>query len=101
MQNVPPGLLFRFLREHRSEWADYNVDAFTAASLKNGSCSFPGLRPIKFSGNQVIMPLAHTVEDEEVFSHLILLMFFFSIMSRSILAQRCDLENPGGKIAKF
>ncbi|CAA6655259.1 unnamed protein product [Spirodela intermedia] len=65
LQNVPPGLLFRFMREHRSEWADYNVDAFTAGSLKNGSCSFPELRPIKFSGNQVIMPLAHTVEDEE------------------------------------
>ncbi|MQM09477.1 hypothetical protein Taro_042350 [Colocasia esculenta] len=65
LQNVPPALLVRFLREHHSEWADYNIDAYAAASLKTGSCCFPGLRPIRFSGNQIIMPLAHTVENEE------------------------------------
>lgn len=66
MQNVSPALLVRFLREHRSEWADYNIDAYSAASLKAGSYSFPGFRPTGFSGSQVIMPLAHTVEHEEV-----------------------------------
>uniref|UniRef100_A0A1D1ZGV4 Homeobox-leucine zipper protein HOX9 n=1 Tax=Anthurium amnicola TaxID=1678845 RepID=A0A1D1ZGV4_9ARAE len=65
LQNVPPALLVQFLREHRSEWADYNIDAYAAASLKPGTCSFPELRPIRFSGNQIIMPLAHTVENEE------------------------------------
>ncbi|XP_072956884.1 homeobox-leucine zipper protein HOX9-like isoform X1 [Typha angustifolia] len=65
LQSVPPALLVQFLREHRSEWADYNIDAYSAASLKAGSCSSPGLRPARFSGSQVIMPLAHTVENEE------------------------------------
>ncbi|XP_058094461.1 homeobox-leucine zipper protein REVOLUTA-like isoform X2 [Magnolia sinica] len=65
LQNVPPALLVRFLREHRSEWADYNIDAYSAASLKAGSNAFPGLRPTRFSGSQIIMPLAHTVENEE------------------------------------
>ncbi|XXG89591.1 hypothetical protein AAC387_Pa12g1557 [Persea americana] len=66
LQNVPPALLVRFLREHRSEWADYNVDAYSAASLKAGSYAFLGLRPTRFSGSQIIMPLAHTVENEEL-----------------------------------
>ncbi|XP_074576391.1 homeobox-leucine zipper protein HOX9-like [Curcuma longa] len=65
LQSVPPALLVRFLREHRSEWADYNLDAYSAASLKTGICSFPGWRPTKFSGSQTIMPLAHTIENEE------------------------------------
>ncbi|XP_078427884.1 homeobox-leucine zipper family protein / lipid-binding START domain-containing protein [Wolffia australiana] len=65
LQNVPPELLFRFLREHRSEWADYNVDALTASSMKAGSLLYPETRPLKFTGNQVIMPLAYTVENEE------------------------------------
>eukprot|EP00262_Sarcandra_glabra_P002064 TRINITY_DN12319_c0_g2_i1.p1 TRINITY_DN12319_c0_g2~~TRINITY_DN12319_c0_g2_i1.p1 ORF type:complete len:444 (-),score=58.82 TRINITY_DN12319_c0_g2_i1:136-1467(-) len=65
LQNVPPALLVRFLREHRSEWVDYNVDAYTAASLKGSSYAFPGLRPTRFSGSQIIMPLGHTVEHEE------------------------------------
>ncbi|KAF8394998.1 hypothetical protein HHK36_018937 [Tetracentron sinense] len=66
LQNVPPALLVRFLREHRSEWADFNVDAFSAASLKAGSYAFPGLRPTRFSGGQMIMPLGHTIEHEEL-----------------------------------
>ncbi|RWR83953.1 Homeobox domain-containing protein [Cinnamomum micranthum f. kanehirae] len=64
LQNVPPALLVQFLREHRSEWADYNVDSYSAASLKAGSYAFLGLRPTRFSGSQIIMPLAHTVEKE-------------------------------------
>lgn len=65
LQNVPPALLVRFLREHRSEWADYNIDAYSAASLKAGSCCFPGLKTTRFSGSQIITPLAHTLENEE------------------------------------
>ncbi|KAI3936511.1 hypothetical protein MKW92_053024 [Papaver armeniacum] len=65
LQNVPPALLVQFLREHRSEWADYNIDAYSAASVKSSDNSFPGLRPTRFSGSQIIMPLGHTVEHEE------------------------------------
>ncbi|KAL6203015.1 hypothetical protein ACLB2K_026719 [Fragaria x ananassa] len=66
LQNVPPAVLVRFLREHRSEWADFNVDAYSAASLKSGSYAYPGMRPTRFTGGQIIMPLGHTIEQEEL-----------------------------------
>ncbi|NP_001146215.1 putative homeobox/lipid-binding domain family protein [Zea mays] len=65
LQNVPPALLVRFLREHRSEWADPGVDAYSAASLRANPYNVPGLRAGGFMGNQVILPLARTVEHEE------------------------------------
>ncbi|KGN65925.1 hypothetical protein Csa_023222 [Cucumis sativus] len=65
LQNVPPALLVRFLREHRSEWADYGVDAYSAACLKASAYAVPCARPGGFPGGQVILPLAHTVENEE------------------------------------
>lgn len=65
LQNVPPGLLVRFLREHRSEWADYGVDAYAAASLRASPYVIPCARPGGFPSSQVILPLAHTVEHEE------------------------------------
>ncbi|GAB4829430.1 Homeobox-leucine zipper protein ATHB-14 [Ancistrocladus abbreviatus] len=65
LQNVPPALLVRFLREHRSEWADYAVDAYSAASLKSSPYAVPCARPAGFPTGQVILPLAHTVEHEE------------------------------------
>ncbi|KAL5074106.1 hypothetical protein RYX36_013090 [Vicia faba] len=64
LQNVPPAILLRFLREHRSEWADTSIDAYSAAAIKAGPCSLPGTRPGSFGG-QVILPLAHTIEHEE------------------------------------
>ncbi|KAF2301166.1 hypothetical protein GH714_020576 [Hevea brasiliensis] len=64
LQNVPPAILLRFLREHRSEWADNNIDAYSAAAIKVGPCSLPGSRVGSFGG-QVILPLAHTIEHEE------------------------------------
>ncbi|CAF1772894.1 unnamed protein product [Brassica oleracea var. botrytis] len=66
LQNVPPAVLIRFLREHRSEWADFNVDAYSAATLKAGSFAYPGMRPTRFTGSQIIMPLGHTIEHEEM-----------------------------------
>uniref|UniRef100_A0A5B6YRS5 Putative homeobox-leucine zipper protein REVOLUTA n=1 Tax=Davidia involucrata TaxID=16924 RepID=A0A5B6YRS5_DAVIN len=66
LQNVPPAVLVRFLREHRSEWADFNVDAYSAASLKASSYAYPGMRPTRFTGSQIIMPLGHTIEHEEM-----------------------------------
>ncbi|OAY85108.1 Homeobox-leucine zipper protein HOX32 [Ananas comosus] len=66
LQNVPPALLVRFLREHRSEWADCGVDAYSAASLRASPFAVPGLRAYNgFMGSQVILPLAHTLEHEE------------------------------------
>ncbi|KAL9460588.1 hypothetical protein AB3S75_003733 [Citrus x aurantiifolia] len=64
LQNVPPAILLRFLREHRSEWADNNIDVYSAAAIKVGPCSLPGSRVGTF-GSQVILPLAHTIEHEE------------------------------------
>ncbi|XP_057477581.1 homeobox-leucine zipper protein ATHB-8-like [Actinidia eriantha] len=64
LQNVPPSVLLRFLREHRSEWADSGIDAYAAAAVKADPCSFPGSRGGIFCG-QVILPLAHTIEHEE------------------------------------
>ncbi|XAR70843.1 hypothetical protein NMG60_11027874 [Bertholletia excelsa] len=64
LQNVPPAILLRFLREHRSEWADSGIDAYSAAAVKAGPCSLPGSRAGSFGG-QVILPLAHTIEHEE------------------------------------
>ncbi|ERN15110.1 hypothetical protein AMTR_s00056p00085520 [Amborella trichopoda] len=64
LQNVPPALLIRFLREHRSEWADSNIDAYSAAALKSNPGTLPTSRMGGFGG-QVILPLAHTVEHEE------------------------------------
>ncbi|XP_014501941.1 homeobox-leucine zipper protein ATHB-8 isoform X2 [Vigna radiata var. radiata] len=65
LQNVPPAILLRFLREHRSEWADSSIDAYSAAAIKAGPCSLPGARPGGGFGGQVILPLAHTIEHEE------------------------------------
>lgn len=65
LQDVPPALLVRFLREHRSEWADYGVDAYSAASLKACPYAVPCARPNGIPSSQVILPLAHTVEHEE------------------------------------
>ncbi|KAG8375605.1 hypothetical protein BUALT_Bualt10G0117800 [Buddleja alternifolia] len=64
LQNVPPAILLRFLREHRSEWADSGIDAYSSASVKAGPCSLPVTRVGSYGG-QVILPLAHTIENEE------------------------------------
>ncbi|CAF2290485.1 unnamed protein product [Brassica napus] len=65
LQNVPPAVLVRFLREHRSEWADYGVDAYAAASLRASPFAVPCARAGGLPSNQVILPLAQTVEHEE------------------------------------
>lgn len=70
MQSVPPALLVRFLREQRSEWADYGVDAYSAACLKASPYAVPCARPGGFPSSQVILPLAQTVENEEVMTLL-------------------------------
>ncbi|PIN15052.1 hypothetical protein CDL12_12315 [Handroanthus impetiginosus] len=94
LQNVPPAVLVRFLREHRSEWADFNVDAYAAASLKN-TYAYPGMRPTRFTGSQTIMPLGHTIEHEEMLEIIRLeghsLSHEDAFMSRDIhLLQMCS-----------
>ncbi|XP_010526102.1 PREDICTED: homeobox-leucine zipper protein ATHB-8 [Tarenaya hassleriana] len=64
LQNVPPAILLRFLREHRQEWADNSIDVYSAAAIRAGPCSIPIPRPGSFGG-QVILPLAQTIENEE------------------------------------
>lgn len=64
LQNVSPAMVLRFLREHRSEWADSTIDAYSAAAVKAAPCTLPGSRIAGFGG-QVILPLAHTLEHEE------------------------------------
>lgn len=68
---MSPAILLRFLREHRSEWADSSIDAYSAAAVKAGPCGLPLARSGSFGG-QVILPLAHTIEHEEAsyLSHL-------------------------------
>ncbi|KAI8007890.1 Homeobox-leucine zipper protein ATHB-15 [Camellia lanceoleosa] len=65
LQNVPPAILHRFLREHRSKWATDDIDAYSAAVVKVGPCILPRARVGSFGG-QVILPLAHTIEYEEL-----------------------------------
>ncbi|MFS7944027.1 putative amino acid transporter, transmembrane domain-containing protein [Helianthus anomalus] len=64
--NVPPAVLVWFLREHRSEWADFNVDTYSAALVKASPYGYQGTRPTRFTGSQTIMPLGLTIEHEEV-----------------------------------
>ncbi|KAK1282811.1 Homeobox-leucine zipper protein HOX32 [Acorus calamus] len=110
LQNVPPALLVRFLREHRSEWADCSVDAYSAASLKSGAYAVPGARigGSGFLGSQVILPLAHTVEHEEFLEVIRLdghgFMQDDAIMSRDMyLLQLCSGvdENAAGACAQL
>lgn len=74
---MSPAILLRFLREHRSEWADSSIDAYSAAAVKAGPCGLPLARSGSFGG-QVILPLAHTIEHEEA-SYLVTFMAVLNI----------------------
>ena len=65
LQNVPPSLLIRFLREHRSEWADYDMDASVATSFRSNGNGY-GPRGGGVSHVQFPLPLAHSGEHGEV-----------------------------------
>ncbi|GFP78815.1 homeobox-leucine zipper protein hox32 [Phtheirospermum japonicum] len=107
--NVPPALLIRFLREHRSEWADYGVDVYSAASLKASPYAVPCTKPGGFPSSQVILPLAQTVEHEESLEVVRLEGHAFSpedlALSRDMyLLQLCsgtDEANSGGACAQL
>ncbi|CAA0827574.1 Homeobox-leucine zipper protein ATHB-9 [Striga hermonthica] len=109
LQNVPPALLVRFLREHRSEWADYGVDIYSAASLKASPYAVPCTKLSGFPSSQVILPLAQTVEHEELLEVVRLEGHAFSpediALSRDMyLLQLCsgvDETNSGGACAQL
>ncbi|KAG6740459.1 hypothetical protein POTOM_055910 [Populus tomentosa] len=101
LQNVPPAILLRFLREHRSEWADNGIDAYAASAIKAGPCSLPMSRAGNFGG-QVILPLAHTIENEEastpLFDHLgfsIFSFLFIEVIKLENMGYREDMLMPG------
>ncbi|GLJ21413.1 hypothetical protein SUGI_0394260 [Cryptomeria japonica] len=63
LQNVPPAVLIRFLREHRSEWADWmDCDLDTGCSNTWQTHVYGA----EFGRRQIPMPLAHSVEHEEI-----------------------------------
>jgi homeobox-leucine zipper protein len=64
LQNVPPSLLIRFLREHRSEWADYDMDASVATSFRSNGNGYGPRGGV--SHVQLPLPLAHSGEHGEV-----------------------------------
>nr|QOQ51176.1 class III HD-Zip protein [Ginkgo biloba] len=69
LQNVPPAVLVRFLREHRSEWADWidcDLDASCSATLRTRVYGASVLAGAELGRRQVPMPLAHSVEHEEI-----------------------------------
>ncbi|XP_024390752.1 homeobox-leucine zipper protein HOX32 isoform X2 [Physcomitrium patens] len=64
LQNVPSSLLIRFLREHRSEWADYDIDANVASFRSNGNGYVPRCGGV--SHVQLPLPLAYSGESGEI-----------------------------------
>ncbi|XP_073314103.1 homeobox-leucine zipper protein ATHB-14-like [Primulina huaijiensis] len=107
LQSVPPALLVRFLREHRSEWADHGVEVYSAASLKANPYAVPFARPGGFPSSQVILPLAQTVEHEEFLEVVRLEGHAFSpediALSRDMyLLQLCDgIDETSGACAQL
>lgn len=85
LQNVPPAILLRFLREHRSEWADNGIDEYLSSAVKPCPGSLGVLRGGSFGG-QVILPLAHSIEHEE---------FMEVIRLENISHYRDDMLVPG------
>ncbi|XP_020582785.1 homeobox-leucine zipper protein HOX32-like [Phalaenopsis equestris] len=108
LQNVPPALLIRFLREHRSEWADSLIDAYSTASLRGSTYEVPGFSDNSgFLANHVIIPLAYTVENEEFLEVIRVESHAFSqdnVLSRDMyLLQLCEGidENSVGACAQL
>jgi homeobox-leucine zipper protein len=70
MQNVPAALLIQFLREHRSEWADCDIDAHAAAAAFHNTTHSDTTGHYRLS-----LPLAKSSEQEEVFAFTFLSTF--------------------------
>ncbi|MCO5564227.1 hypothetical protein L7F22_017885 [Adiantum nelumboides] len=63
LQNVPPALLIRFLREHRSEWAELEACTDIAAALSHGAVV--SRRGSSCYGSAPLL-LAHSSEQQEL-----------------------------------
>lgn len=63
LQNVPPALLIRFLREHRSEWAELDICTDIAAALGHGA--LVSRRGSSCYGSAPLL-LAHSFEQQEL-----------------------------------
>lgn len=76
-QNVPPALLIRFLREHRSEWADHEIDANAATAFRGASNGHVSRG--RMSHVQLPLPLAQFGEQGEVgFAFMIFVSICFA-----------------------
>nr|QOQ51179.1 class III HD-Zip protein [Cathaya argyrophylla] len=67
LQNVPPAVLIRFLREHRSEWADWadsEHDVSCSATLRTRVYGAAALAGAELGRREVPMPLAHSEHQE-------------------------------------
>eukprot|EP00249_Psilotum_nudum_P011566 c23246_g1_i1 orf=265-1395(-) len=64
LQNVPPALLVRFLREHRSEWADYGAAANSTSALQINNFGILDTHG-DVCISQVLQQPIHAVEDDE------------------------------------
>lgn len=60
LQNVPPVFLVRFLREHRSEWADNGCEE----AMRMGNPGFSGFHATT-SNSQLLQPQVHAIEEDE------------------------------------
>ena len=73
LQNVPPAVLIRFLREHRSEWADWadcEHDASCSDTLRTRVYGAAALAGAELGRREVPMPLAHSEHQEVNFRAL-------------------------------
>ncbi|KAK6929196.1 START domain [Dillenia turbinata] len=66
LHDVPPALLVHFLREHRSEWANNQIDADTTMPYRVGTDALPEFDPTATSGSQTVMPLDSTICNNEI-----------------------------------
>nr|AWD38915.1 class III homeodomain-leucine zipper protein [Cyrtomium guizhouense] len=60
IQNVSPAFLIRFLREHRSEWADNGCEE----AMRIGNPAFSGFHA-STSNSQLLQPQVHAIEEDE------------------------------------
>ncbi|MCO5561856.1 hypothetical protein L7F22_015481 [Adiantum nelumboides] len=60
LQNVPPAFLVRFMREHRSEWADHGCEE----AMRMSNPAFSGFHA-STSNSQLLQPQVHAIEEDE------------------------------------
>ncbi|KAK6933356.1 MEKHLA protein [Dillenia turbinata] len=66
LHDVPPALLVHFLREHCSEWANTQIDAYAAMPYRVGTDTLLVFDPKATFESQTIMPLDSTIHNDEI-----------------------------------